>query len=259
METGDNRGEGRVEEKDEHGQGEWGEPYYGYNNQEVINMIRARKLLPCPDACPSYCYALMVECWAEQANRRPHFKEIGDRLRVWRQSGCTNGAYFKSGGAAQPTPQRHLAGSAKSSHTSDSQTLCPAEPPIGWDVGKPSSSRLHDSQSSLTSGRSSSLGNTTQSTNISGEARRERRRKSSRTADSLDRTNGKSTMVMDGMADAPTGQMWMLSGVRRLVDARMLKEVARRAGVKESFRTASPEISMFWRRGFLQGKQNVEG
>ncbi|XP_048518859.1 tyrosine-protein kinase transmembrane receptor Ror isoform X1 [Dendroctonus ponderosae] len=171
------------------------QPYYGYNNQEVINMIRARKLLPCPDACPSYCYALMVECWAEQANRRPHFKEIGDRLRVWRQSGCTNGAYFKSGGAAQPTPQRHLAGSAKSSHTSDSQTLCPAEPPIGWDVGKPSSSRLHDSQSSLTSGRSSSLGNTTQSTNISGEARRERRRKSSRTADSLDRTNGKSTMV----------------------------------------------------------------
>lgn len=54
-------------------------------------MIRSRKLLPCPDACPSYCYALMVECWAEQANRRPTFKEISDRLKVWKQSGSTNG------------------------------------------------------------------------------------------------------------------------------------------------------------------------
>lgn len=29
------------------------QPYYGYSNQEVINMVRARQLLPCPEACPS--------------------------------------------------------------------------------------------------------------------------------------------------------------------------------------------------------------
>lgn len=67
------------------------QPYYGYNNQEVINLIRSRKLLPCPDACPSYCYALMVECWAEQAIRRPNFSEIAHRLKIWKQSEVGNG------------------------------------------------------------------------------------------------------------------------------------------------------------------------
>ncbi|VEN42632.1 unnamed protein product [Callosobruchus maculatus] len=128
------------------------QPYYGYNNQEVINMIRSRKLLPCPDACPSYCYALMVECWAEGANRRPNFSEIAHRLKVWKQSGCTNGAYFKT----VPTPLKQNHGS-KSSHISDSQTLCPTvdnqQTSFTWerDRHKPSSSRLNDSQSSLTS------------------------------------------------------------------------------------------------------------
>ncbi|KAL1500836.1 hypothetical protein ABEB36_006267 [Hypothenemus hampei] len=182
------------------------QPYYGYNNQEVINMIRSRKLLPCPDACPSYCYALMVECWAEQANRRPNFREISDRLKIWKQSGSTNGAYFKSvPSSCQPTPQRHCMNLSKSSHTSDSQTLCPSMDnqisSLTWDnerhnISKPSSSRLHDSQSSLTSGRSSSLGNATQSTNISMEGgKRERRRKGSRNLDSLDRSNPKTVVV----------------------------------------------------------------
>lgn len=67
------------------------QPYYGYNNQEVINMIRARKLLPCPEACPSYCYSLMVECWAELAVRRPSFAEISHRLRVWKTNGSISG------------------------------------------------------------------------------------------------------------------------------------------------------------------------
>ncbi|KAJ8950729.1 hypothetical protein NQ318_011220 [Aromia moschata] len=168
-------------------------PYYGYNNQEVINMIRSRKLLPCPDACPSYCYALMVECWAEQANRRPNFSEIAHRLKVWKQSGTTNGAYFKTA----PTPLKHSQGS-KSSHTSDSQTACPIaeNPPMSFtwerDRHKPTSSRLNDSQSSLTS-RTSSLGNTTQSTNLSSDARRERRPR--KTVDSVEKLNPKNTVV----------------------------------------------------------------
>nr|CAI5834444.1 unnamed protein product [Callosobruchus analis] len=134
------------------------QPYYGYNNQEVINMIRSRKLLPCPDACPSYCYALMVECWAEGANRRPNFSEIAHRLK----------------------------------------TLCPTvdnqQASFTWerDRHKPSSSRLNDSQSSLTS-RSSSIGNTTQSTNISNEGRRERRPK--KNLESFDKFSPKNTVV----------------------------------------------------------------
>ncbi|MCL4149137.1 UNVERIFIED_CONTAM: hypothetical protein GTU68_037791, partial [Idotea baltica] len=59
------------------------QPYYGYNNQEVIEMIRSRHLLPCPEDCPPRIYVLMVECWHETANRRPTFREINGRLRNW--------------------------------------------------------------------------------------------------------------------------------------------------------------------------------
>uniref|UniRef100_A0A336LGT4 Tyrosine-protein kinase receptor n=1 Tax=Culicoides sonorensis TaxID=179676 RepID=A0A336LGT4_CULSO len=62
------------------------QPYYGYSNQEVINMIRARQLLPCPESCPEYVYNLMKACWDEQAVRRPAFPEIGHRLKVWYQT-----------------------------------------------------------------------------------------------------------------------------------------------------------------------------
>ena len=41
------------------------QPFYGYSNQEVIEMVRSRQLLPCPEDCPSRMYAFMVECWHE--------------------------------------------------------------------------------------------------------------------------------------------------------------------------------------------------
>ncbi len=59
------------------------QPYYGYSNQEVIEMIRARQILPCPEDCPTRVYGLMVECWHEVPNRRPAFKDIHARLRMW--------------------------------------------------------------------------------------------------------------------------------------------------------------------------------
>lgn len=59
------------------------QPYYGYNNQEVIYMIRSRQLLPCPEDCPTMIYSLMIECWHEVANRRPNFTEIHNRLSNW--------------------------------------------------------------------------------------------------------------------------------------------------------------------------------
>ncbi|XP_015594291.1 tyrosine-protein kinase transmembrane receptor Ror isoform X2 [Cephus cinctus] len=59
------------------------QPYYGYNNQEVIDMIRSRQLLPCPEDCPTMIYSLMIECWHEVVNRRPQFPEIHHRLHNW--------------------------------------------------------------------------------------------------------------------------------------------------------------------------------
>ncbi|XP_013780639.2 inactive tyrosine-protein kinase transmembrane receptor ROR1-like [Limulus polyphemus] len=59
------------------------QPYYGYNNQEVIDMIRSRQLLPCPEVCPPHMYAMMVECWHEIPTRRPSFRELHGRLCSW--------------------------------------------------------------------------------------------------------------------------------------------------------------------------------
>ncbi|KAF2880458.1 hypothetical protein ILUMI_25706 [Ignelater luminosus] len=147
------------------------QPYYGYNNQEVISMIRSRKLLPCPDACPSYCYVLMVECWAELAMRRPSFSEIVHRLKMWKQNGSSSGAYFKNPDV-HTNPQKH---GSKSSHTSDSPTVCPSfdlqtESSHTWEknLRKTSANKLNESQSSLTS-HTSSLGNRTQSTSLSND------------------------------------------------------------------------------------------
>lgn len=59
------------------------QPYYGYSNQEVIEMIRSRQMLPCPEDCPPRMYSLMMECWHEVPVRRPQFPEIHARLRQW--------------------------------------------------------------------------------------------------------------------------------------------------------------------------------
>lgn len=165
-------------------------------------MIRSRKLLGCPDACPTYCYSLMVECWAEQPMRRPTFAEIVHRLNLWKQSGPSNGSCFKpSSSSCQPTPQKY-GHSSKSSHTSDGTQFPTDLTSLTWerDRQKPSSSssRLHDSQSSLTS-RASSIGNNTQSTNISGDYRRERR--SRKNIDSLERLGNPKNMVVSSNGD----------------------------------------------------------
>ena len=75
------------------------QPYYGYSNQEVIEMIRSRQLLPCPEDCPSRMYAFMVECWHEVPTRRPSFAEIHNRLRHWEG--------FGSGAAYPPSTTSH--------------------------------------------------------------------------------------------------------------------------------------------------------
>lgn len=58
------------------------QPFYGYKNQEVIDMIRTRHILPCPNGCLAHIYALMMECWHEIPARRPPFKVILARLQA---------------------------------------------------------------------------------------------------------------------------------------------------------------------------------
>ncbi|KAG1650520.1 Inactive tyrosine-protein kinase transmembrane receptor ROR1 [Nymphon striatum] len=59
------------------------QPYYGYSNQEVIEMIRSRHLLPCPEECPPHVYGMMLECWNEIPVQRPKFRELHTRLHSW--------------------------------------------------------------------------------------------------------------------------------------------------------------------------------
>jgi len=93
------------------------QPYYGYSNSEVIEMIRSRQLLPCPEDCPSRMYAFMVECWHEIPNRRPPFGEIHARLRQW--EGVAGGVAV---GGYQPsvTSQSHQSSSTAHSSTGPS-------------------------------------------------------------------------------------------------------------------------------------------
>lgn len=73
------------------------QPYCGYSNQDVIEMVRSHQLLSCPDDCPAWIYTLMLECWNEFPARRSRFKDIHARLRSWENlSNCTSSAQTSS-------------------------------------------------------------------------------------------------------------------------------------------------------------------
>ena len=60
------------------------QPYFGYSNLEVMQMVRVHQVLPCPAECPAQVYALMVDCWNETPQRRPRFTKVLSQLRVWK-------------------------------------------------------------------------------------------------------------------------------------------------------------------------------
>ncbi|RXM31442.1 hypothetical protein EOD39_7019 [Acipenser ruthenus] len=76
------------------------QPYYGFSNQEVMEMVRKRQLLPCPDDCPPRMYGLMTECWQENPARRSRFKDIHARLRAWEGLSSHTSSTTPSGGNA---------------------------------------------------------------------------------------------------------------------------------------------------------------
>ncbi|XP_056133438.1 inactive tyrosine-protein kinase transmembrane receptor ROR1 [Lampris incognitus] len=81
------------------------QPYYGFSNQEVMEMVRKRQLLPCPEDCPPRVYGLMTECWQEGPARRPRFKDIHSRLRAWEGLSSHASSSTPSGGGGNATTQ----------------------------------------------------------------------------------------------------------------------------------------------------------
>ncbi|XP_062340407.1 tyrosine-protein kinase transmembrane receptor ROR2 isoform X2 [Osmerus eperlanus] len=73
------------------------QPYCGYSNQDVIEMVRSRQVLACPDDCPAWIYTVMLECWSEFPARRPRFKDIHNRLRTWESLSNYNSTAQTSG------------------------------------------------------------------------------------------------------------------------------------------------------------------
>ncbi|XP_029002565.1 inactive tyrosine-protein kinase transmembrane receptor ROR1 isoform X3 [Betta splendens] len=81
------------------------QPYYGFSNQEVMEMVRKRQLLPCPEDCPPRFYGLMTECWQEGPARRPRFKDVHARLRAWEGLSSHASSSTPSGGGGNATTQ----------------------------------------------------------------------------------------------------------------------------------------------------------
>uniref|UniRef100_A0A3Q0RUK9 Receptor tyrosine kinase like orphan receptor 2 n=1 Tax=Amphilophus citrinellus TaxID=61819 RepID=A0A3Q0RUK9_AMPCI len=84
------------------------QPYCGYSNQDVIDMVHSHQLLPCPDDCPAWIYTLMLECWSEAPARRPPFKDIHGRLRSWENLSNYNGSAQTSGTSNNTTQTSSL-------------------------------------------------------------------------------------------------------------------------------------------------------
>uniref|UniRef100_T1IWC4 Tyrosine-protein kinase receptor n=1 Tax=Strigamia maritima TaxID=126957 RepID=T1IWC4_STRMM len=102
------------------------QPYFGFSNQEVIEMVRSRHLLPCPEECPSHVYALMVECWHEIPARRPAFREIHTRLKMWDNLLMAGSRY-----STNTDPSNNTSSSCVSQGASPYQRSLVPPPPIG--------------------------------------------------------------------------------------------------------------------------------
>ncbi|NP_001191466.1 ror precursor [Aplysia californica] len=94
------------------------QPYYGFSNQEVIEMIRSRQILGCPEECPARIYGLMVECWHEMPARRPPFREIHTRLRTWRSELTTSNPWSLSQSQSGQSSSTHQSTQSQPSHHS---------------------------------------------------------------------------------------------------------------------------------------------
>lgn len=52
-------------------------PYVGQNSLMVARAVAYKSLRPTiPSFCPDLLQSVMISCWADDANRRPSFKEI---------------------------------------------------------------------------------------------------------------------------------------------------------------------------------------
>jgi len=57
-------------------------PYPGRSNMDVIELVTAGGRLDILDTCPSTVNEMMTSCWSRNADQRPSFTDIVQRLQV---------------------------------------------------------------------------------------------------------------------------------------------------------------------------------
>lgn len=103
------------------------QPYAGFTNQEVIEMIRSRQLLACPSQCPPRIYSLMMECWHETPSKRPTAKEVHQKLRAWYLDNSyaistTTGPSISASGSTCTAPSHHSSSGMPASNPNSNHT-----------------------------------------------------------------------------------------------------------------------------------------
>ena len=58
-------------------------PYKGWSNQKVWVEVAAGYRLPKPDGCMDEVYKQMLQCWAEEQDGRPTFRELAAFFRSY--------------------------------------------------------------------------------------------------------------------------------------------------------------------------------
>ncbi|XP_057300106.1 tyrosine-protein kinase transmembrane receptor Ror-like [Hydractinia symbiolongicarpus] len=56
-------------------------PFFGLSNYQAMERILDLDLLSCPENCPNVVFNMMLSCWETEANNRPAFVEIYNRLK----------------------------------------------------------------------------------------------------------------------------------------------------------------------------------
>ncbi|RMX43130.1 hypothetical protein pdam_00006850 [Pocillopora damicornis] len=55
-------------------------PYSGLGGMEIIEFLKAGKVLAKPDECPDEIYDMMKSCWSLDSTKRPSFSELLESL-----------------------------------------------------------------------------------------------------------------------------------------------------------------------------------